>query len=289
MNETQCNKGGIATVLCLVSVVWQQVLYFWFFVTLYRELPPFGTSNRVWFFAPVNLHGWFRIFMLVVTCIECLLVPLAAAIYFDIALDRFVEWTGAKAYSDPGVTPKDVLTKSLVCVGRGAKYCGEIQIFHNFVEFGEVIISRTCRETPEAQIEEADVPAALAATRKEIRKWRIVMTIWGFVVLILTIAGVEKIIEYNSLSPTSDLSQPGQNIPFILGIITVVVGASHAIKPALVTDTQCPQSPATPNETPFRRKFKVKDFLRSDMEIIDVTKEKAEGEVEAGQSPREIV
>lgn len=51
------------------------------------------------------------------------------------------------------------------------------------------------------------------------------------IILVLTIAGVEKIIGYNDLSPQNDLSQPGQLIPFVLGIITVIEGLSSAWKP----------------------------------------------------------
>ena len=51
------------------------------------------------------------------------------------------------------------------------------------------------------------------------------------VILVMTIVGVEEIISYNGLSPQNDLSQPGQMIPFVLGIITLIEGLASACKP----------------------------------------------------------
>jgi hypothetical protein len=60
---------------------------------------------------------------------------------------------------------------------------------------------------------------------------RIGFCIYGLVILVLTIAGVEKVIDYNNLAPQNDLSRPGQIIPFVLGIITVIEGAASACIP----------------------------------------------------------
>jgi hypothetical protein len=43
--------------------------------------------------------------------------------------------------------------------------------------------------------------------------------------------GVEKIIAYNDLSPQNDISKPGQIIPLVLGIITVLEGIASAVFP----------------------------------------------------------
>jgi len=53
----------------------------------------------------------------------------------------------------------------------------------------------------------------------------------GLAVLVLTIAGVEKTIQYNSLSAPTDLTRPGQIIPFMLGIVTLLEGVSKAFRP----------------------------------------------------------
>jgi hypothetical protein len=60
---------------------------------------------------------------------------------------------------------------------------------------------------------------------------------WGIFILVLTILGVEKTIEYNELSPRNDLSQPGQMIPFVLGIITIIEGMANACMPTESKET----------------------------------------------------
>ena len=60
---------------------------------------------------------------------------------------------------------------------------------------------------------------------------RIFNSLWGLAVLVLTIAGVEKTIQYNALLPTNELARPGQIIPFILGIVTAAEGVSKAFRP----------------------------------------------------------
>jgi len=65
-------------------------------------------------------------------------------------------------------------------------------------------------------------------------------------VLVLTIAGVEKIIEYNNLAPQTDLSQPGQIIPFVLGIVAMLEGIGNAFMPiALESRQETLDSPTT--------------------------------------------
>ena len=60
---------------------------------------------------------------------------------------------------------------------------------------------------------------------------RIVRCFWGFFILAMTVVGVEKIISFNDLSPQKSLSRPGQMIPFVLGIITVIEGVASACMP----------------------------------------------------------
>jgi hypothetical protein len=106
-----------------------------------------------------------------------------------------------------------------------------------------------------------EVEDALKKLQRRMKAWRIGVSVWGFVVLVLTIAGVEKIIDYNSLYSPPNLAAPGQIIPFILGIITFLVGATHAIKPQtgdseLGTDgnpeSGVPNAPRSSLETHFR-------------------------------------
>src|SRR5579862_2631170 len=92
VNESPKNHGGVAVLLCLISVVWQELLHLWFFATLYRSLPRLGTSNQVWFFASVDITGWFRIFMPVYSCASCLLLPLDVVGYISMASRKFFAW-----------------------------------------------------------------------------------------------------------------------------------------------------------------------------------------------------
>jgi len=66
---------------------------------------------------------------------------------------------------------------------------------------------------------------------------RTAICIQGLMILVLTIAGVEMIIQYNSLAPQNDLSKPGQAIPFVLGIITLIEGAASALMPKPLSAT----------------------------------------------------
>jgi hypothetical protein len=257
LNEKDHPTGGIATLLCLISLLWQHVLYFWFWTIQYRQLPLLGTENRVWFFAPVDIGGWFRIFMLAATCIDSIMTVGSIGAYINLMVLRFVNWAGAEP-ADHGVraTGEEKLSKSnlwdkaVLKAGRRVDGLREKPYYINFVHFGRIVvrlseslIGRRRRDDPEipAETQQDDIEVvrnqlrAKKAERKllgeKLRKRKLIMMGLGFVVLVFTIAGVEKIIEYNSLSPTSDLSTPGQIIPFILGIITLIIGVTHAIKP----------------------------------------------------------
>jgi len=258
-------KAGFPAVYGLVSVVWQQVLSFWFWTTLYRELPLLGTANLGWFFVPVDLAGWFRIFMLVVTCLESLMTTIVIGPYLDLIIIRFSIWTRAELGEDED-SKMDCWDKTLFAAGKWAKELRSNTYFNEFTDFGanlswylSRILSRPGpplnagleggeaemgagheqSETPELVRLRAELESARAVLSKlemELERWKLVLWVKGSVVLVLTIAGIEKIIKYNSLSPTSDLSEPGQIVPLISGIITFIDGASNAIKPGLFKD-----------------------------------------------------
>jgi hypothetical protein len=277
VNEKSTPTAGIATVCCLASLLWQEVLYFWFWTTLYRQLPLLGTANRVWFFAPVDLAGWFRIFMVVATCLDSLIAVIAIGPYIELINIRFVHWSGAE---DPPskLSNENIWVQTLVKAGEAVQALRDNPHYLEFVTFFSRLESRLYprREHRDAdkaagdlqadEAKSAELPdptekqllaqirlqqAALAEDKKELAIWQPVMLLWGFVLLVLSIAGVEKIIEYNSLSTTSDISTPGQVIPFILGIITFLVGTSHAIKPALAkSEPASAGTPLTPSRKP---------------------------------------
>jgi len=275
VNEKDYPKGGLATLCCLLSILWEKVLYFWLFTMLYRQLPLLGTANQVWFFAPVDFAGWFRIFILIVTCLQSLITACAVGCYVDMIIIRFVYWTGAEA---PDIAPKRPKTShakiwvhALAAIGGWLYALKNTAFYKAYVAFGETKLLRVEEgilimfgqrvpksATTNGQTERnaslerlQSIKIELTAERdrelKILRKWKVIMAVWGLVVLVLTIAGVEKIIEYNSLSPSSDLSTPGQIIPFILGIITFLVGFSHAVNP---TSEKEEEKPNTPSPTP---------------------------------------
>ncbi|KAH8586828.1 hypothetical protein B0O99DRAFT_695094 [Bisporella sp. PMI_857] len=59
-----CEAFLVLTLVQFASI-WAVVASFWFWGTLYAQLPRLGTKNQAWMFARVSVRGWFRIFMLV--------------------------------------------------------------------------------------------------------------------------------------------------------------------------------------------------------------------------------
>lgn len=264
INESRKKNGGVAIIVSAVAVIWQDILFLWFFTTLYRSLPLLGTYNRVWFFTAVDITGWFRALMLVYCCLKFLLLPFEFVAYFSMGVMRFNTWSqgkeGDKAEggernqrnTNPSsrhhTTSHDQQLSILLKTMWGAtmlhisKLLDQVNsnpVFRK-MRFWIVQLCQRLSGTDEGTSEIAR--HKLLGTF--IRHSRLLFCGWGFTILALTIAGVEKIIEYNNLSPQNDLSQPGQTIPFILGIITLIEGASKAFRPVPL-----PQASAGHDET----------------------------------------
>ena len=259
-NESQKLRGGIGTVCCAISAIWLEISFLWFFATLYRTLPGLGTNNLVWFFAPVNISGWFRIFMLVVSCIKCMWLPFQLVGYIDMLSAIFKVWTDdASDYgSDDGddrspippyrleqfsKTLTNHLSPSLVWIEqfwkasmKGLSDCLSTLCqhpwFRGIVDFQNKIFDWWIELKKEEILPNGE---ATPEGKMKIIIWRLRLRIfnslWGLAVLVLTIAGVEKTIQYNDLLPTNELARPGQIIPFILGIVTAAEGVSKAFRP----------------------------------------------------------
>jgi hypothetical protein len=58
----------------------------------------------------------------------------------------------------------------------------------------------------------------------------------GLVVLVFTIVGAEKIIQYNDFLPETDLSKPGQIIPLMVGIVIAIDGLATFLRPPAQTN-----------------------------------------------------
>lgn len=123
-------RGGIAIACSLVSVVWQQVLYFWLFTSLYRDLPFLGTNNRIWFFGSVNLSGWFHIFMLVASCLDVILLCSVPWIYLRLVLEQFVTWSCPRALNDETVSYENIWIRLMYRTGGNVRICLKNKCFH---------------------------------------------------------------------------------------------------------------------------------------------------------------
>jgi hypothetical protein len=202
----------------------------WFFAVGYSHLALLGTRDKVWFFAEVDLSGWFRILMLVYGCVMCVFLPSDVFSYLDMESVRFAAWarqkeenvdnTGSTVKTGCVVAFETAWTKSMMGLSDMFKgICGN-GVFTKIEKFWDPIMTYIAR---------------IRGTEQEIKKartrWRLLCCFWGFSILILTIAGIEKIIHYNDLTPENNLSRPGQLIPFVLGIITFIEGASKVCAP----------------------------------------------------------
>jgi hypothetical protein len=241
VNETGKKTGGIAILFAGVSLFWQDILFFWFFTTLYRDLPLLGTENLVWFFGAVDVSGWFRIILLVYCCGCALLLPFQVAEYLRLGATRFKLWTeGVRGHGHegsenhrwrPGGPAKRRGLVKVWCylVEKLSDACMKIQnhgMFEKIRGWNDYILDKVTGRNDD--MTEAEQKKLLDKWARRIRVGRCFL---GFAILILTVAGVEKVIEYNHLSPTNNLSQPGQLIPFVLGIITFFDGAANACMP----------------------------------------------------------
>jgi hypothetical protein len=234
--RSEKTRGGIAFVFAGVSVLWQSVSFIWFFAILIRELPLIGTANRVWFFAEVDILGWFRILMLIYSSLDCLLLPMRAMSYLCLIQRSFSMWTGKKSEGRSGnqhANKYTLIQKWLWMWGwfmrkiaSVTKDPAESVVFKPLVYLNTWFWDKLFGVKKE--MEELEKFHRRIKGEIRVRKFR---CLWGMLILVMTIAGVEKIIDYNALTPQNDLSQPGQVIPLLLGIITLIEGLASACMP----------------------------------------------------------
>lgn len=184
------SEGGIGGLALTIANLWTLCIAFWFWSTLYNNLPNLNTDGAVWMFVRVSAFGWFRIFMLVAAGLSALMIILSTVIW---AVNTY---NAIKAYK-------------------------EYKAFMAYVAYGGALPHVSQEEINKAlrEIEEAKQEAKREA---KILAW--IYTAIGALVLILSIASVEKIIEYNALTPQKSLSTPGQTIPLSIGLVVLVDG-----------------------------------------------------------------
>src|SRR5271156_1660250 len=152
----------------LVAITWTDIGCVWFWARLYRELPALGTSGRVWYFAPVSITGWFRLFMLVVY-----------------------------SWNTFGLSAIFILLYGLVYALR------------------------------------RKIKVDLSIPPEEALGWRITVLVcflYWCINWIVGIAASEEIIKLNGLSPQTNLATPGQSIPLVLGVTTLLDGMFTALR-----------------------------------------------------------
>ena len=246
MNDRGKKAGGIGLSFAGLSEVWQSISFMWFFATLFRELPLLGTYNRVWFFTAVDISGWFRILMLVYGSLLCLLLPVQVVSYLNLIEEAFDVW--AKGQTVNGSNGDEELLRMwgdfMRKIAKVSKKLQSNVVFNKIDKLNEKFWTRLLR------IKKMSRSAMMKQLDDKRRFVRIVWCFWGLLILVLTIVGVEKIIRYNDLSPQNDLSQPGQIIPFVLGIITIIEGLGNACMPTSPSNSSRRDTHTTNNLTP---------------------------------------
>lgn len=221
--DSKSHRGGVALFFALLSTVWQTVSLMWFFATLVLQLPTLETKNLVWFFTAVDVAGWFRIVMLCYSTIYCLFLPLEIIEYLGLLRRTFVDWAGVKNAAMERSCKWAPLMRD---IARVVRWLEDNRVFKQVYALTDMFFEWFLGITEGMETDEVE-----EILRKFQRNCRRFWVLLGVVTLVLTIAGIEKTIDYNNLSPQNDLSQPGQAIPFILGIITVMEGLASAWKP----------------------------------------------------------
>jgi hypothetical protein len=240
INETGKKTGGIAFLFTAVSVIWQDILFLWFFATLYDELPTLGTRNLVWVFAPVDVAGGFRIVLLIYSCFCALILPLQIVEYLKLGATRFLAWTQGRQEDGDEVTIDYFSTEETVSSPRldtiWSRWMRKLSKWFLSLQSLPVLVKvRSWNDKFWSALHGINADTTPSEREKKLTKWdrriRIGRCLLGLSILVLTVAGVEKIIDYNGLLPTSDLTRPGQLIPLILGVITFLEGAAKACMP----------------------------------------------------------
>jgi hypothetical protein len=246
LNSSGLKSGGVAQLFCSISGIWQDILLIWFFTTVIKDLPLLGTANQVWIFAPVDLFGGFRIVMIIYSVLCCLWLPVEVVCCLYLTTERFKEWTegqtGDVIEGQPSRTGPARHWPSKhwsTCMTRLADFLTHLNDNQFVQKFQDAIDAHSDKfldvtiYNPKFKV---FFPQFNPWDEKERAEYfemmfRRTMCVWGLMILVLTIAGVEKIIQYNNLAPQNDLSRPGQTIPFVLGIITIIEGTASACIP----------------------------------------------------------
>ncbi|KAE9373359.1 hypothetical protein N431DRAFT_482418 [Stipitochalara longipes BDJ] len=196
INSDAIAGEGIGLVLSLVALVWGVTASTWTSAVLYRTLPRLETGNVVWFFAKVSVTGWFRVFWLVVASMAWLIL-LSQVRHF-----LRVGWITSRCYLQAmDDLPEDDKSKAK---SKDILYIEEM--FANSLS-GRILAKYSVFIFSAAQL------------------------VAGSFIWCLLIVSTEKTILLNHLSPTTDLTLPGQLIPLLTGIAVAVDGVLFLCRP----------------------------------------------------------
>lgn len=183
--STESAVGEAVGQFCfLFARIWSNISALWFFIQPYRVLPLLGTKNVTFFFAKVDIEGWFRVAMLIFYVFETVFGLLWA-------MDGIVALWASAAFYWRGKSKADDNTKT-INIGK------DISL-------------------------QLNIPTA-----SRIHPTDSVFPMCKFVFAVTT---VETTIAWNNLSPSTDLSSPGQLIPFITGIVIFIDGLLSVLRP----------------------------------------------------------
>ena len=196
---------GIGSILFILTVVWTNVATTWTYAKLWHTLPLLHTENVVFFFAPVSVTGWFRKLGLVLALLSWL------SILAEIPHFIMIGETALRCYFKGISDLPDEDRKRLKGYGR----MNVLILFMPLLKR----LERRSELGPGPELPTGSPPER-GMNLKTLMGLPVAMlfvpiVIFGWALLIVM---AEKTISLNNLSPSTDLSAPGQLIPLITGL-----------------------------------------------------------------------
>ena len=189
---------GIGLMLFLLTMLWTTVATTWTNAKLWHTLPLLDTENVVFFFVPVSVTGWFRIFSLVSVSLSWPFI--LAMISFFIMIGKTALRCYFKGMSELPDEDRKRL-KDLETLGPA------------------IFITQLLKPLTR----ERELDSWLLA----IVQISVAIFLWALLVVM-----AEKTISLNNLSPATDLSAPGQLIPLVSGLSVALDGIFFICRPS---------------------------------------------------------
>ena len=210
---------SISLMLFILTMVWTNVATTWSYAKLWHSLPLLDTENIVFFFAPVSVTGWFRIFALVMSLFSWL--SLLNEIPLFIKIGKTALRCYFKGMSELPDEDRKRLKDSEMMTTLIAPIMPLLKRLEQRRELG-----------PDPELPTGS-PLERERTRKTLEGlllpiFLLPVAIFAWALLIVM---AEKTISLNNLSPATDLSAPGQLIPLVAGISVALDSAFFICRP----------------------------------------------------------